>query len=160
MAMLAFGEDMKQPRDEKKKNPPVVIALNVEAKKSPDGEVVLDLQLTNKSKKPLVVYESSLPWSGEYGMTLIVLETNLAEGRQLKRGIVRIDDPTTKTRTIAPDETISGEIKLSKRFPELAASVKKSDVEVFWSCKIKTIDKIDVRRVGGWALIEKGEEEK
>jgi len=154
VALLMLGCDRTRPVAEEK-GPPLTISLTVEAKKQADGNIVLVLHLTNTSEKPLVIYEAGLPWMGAYGLTLIVLETDIAEGRPLKPDGAPLSAPQIGHRTIQPNETVSGEIKLSLRYPELATALKQADVEVFWSYKMRPVDKTDVRRVGGWLLLEK-----
>ena len=64
-----------------------------------------------------------------------------------------IDDPGPTRTTIQPGESLSGNISLVNRFPELNEVLKECDVILFWSYQFLPIDTPPLKRTGGYLLI-------
>ena len=113
----------------------------------------LEMHLTNQSPGPITVFRHSLPWSSAYSALVVAVRTD-AVGTVLDRS-TPVDDPVVGTLTIEPNETLTGQIDLDRRFPGLADELKKRDVIVFWSHQLRTVDGAALPRTGGWALLAK-----
>lgn len=111
----------------------------------------LEMRLTNQSPEPITVFRHSLPWSSAYSALVVAVKTD-AVGTVLDRS-TPVDDPVAGTLTIQPDETLTGQIDLERRFPSLSDVLKERDVIVFWSHQLQTVDGDPLPRTGGWALL-------
>jgi hypothetical protein len=102
---------------------------------APDAR--LHVTLTNRSHEELLIFEHSLPWRGAYSMIILAVETDPA-GTPLERTLP-IDDPGPSTIAIKPGETVSGEIALAPRFPDLPRILGDKGVLVFWAYRFQPV---------------------
>ena len=112
-----------------------LIDIQVHGVLAPDPR--LRVALTNQSDEKLLIFEHSLPWRGAYSMIILAVETDPA-GTPLKRTLP-IDDPGPGTTTIEPGETVSSEIALAPRFPDLPRILADKDVLVFWAYRFQQV---------------------
>ena len=116
-------------------------------------EFNLHVTLTNRSGKPLTIYQHSLPWVGWYSILLTAVKTD-ALGTVIEKSLI-IDDPGPGRITIKPGETLTGKIPLVSRFPDLLNALKERDVIIFWSYQLEAIDAPPFQRTGGYVLLPK-----
>lgn len=65
---------------------------------------------------------------------------------------IPIDDPTPERVSIAPNESLSGEVSLEKAFTGLNKALKKSEINLFWA--YQPPEELHIGRwSGGWILI-------
>lgn len=114
---------------------------------------LLRIEIVNRTVRPLKVYEHSLPWKGWQSLLLIAAKTD-AVGGPLERELP-VDDPGPGVVTIAPGESLRGEIALARVFPAIGEARRERDVVVFWSYQFKPIDADALPRAGGWVLFPK-----
>jgi hypothetical protein len=112
----------------------------------------LNLKLTNQSDKVLSVYEHSLPWKGLHSITLVAVETDNLGSRVLDK-VDYIDDPGPGITQIKPGQSLTGQIILPKRFPDIVASLKRHDVIVFWTYQVVPVEGVDAPRSIGWVMV-------
>lgn len=74
----------------------------------------------------------------------------------------RLAHPESRTRdlprasmTLNPSDTVSGQVNLSARLPELAAVIRESDVVLFWSNQMRSGDSQTLPRLNGGVVIPK-----
>jgi len=113
----------------------------------------LDVRLTNETSKPITVPKHLLPWSSAYSALIVAVKTD-AVGTVLDRSRP-VDDPLVGTETIQPNQTLTGQIDLSRRFPGLSDALRERDVIVFWSHQFQIVDGDQLPRIGGWVLLPK-----
>ena len=72
----------------------------------------------------------------------------------------RLAHPESRTRdlprasmTLNPGDTVSGQMNLSARLPELAAVIRESDVVLFWSNQMRSGDSQTLPRLNGGVVI-------
>lgn len=117
------------------------------------NKYILDVKLKNTGRAPLVVYRGSLPWASRHSLLLIAVRANVTHDALEERLV--IDDPGPEQLEIKPGETLTGEILLDERFPDLPSAVRKNDVIIFWSYQLKPLNTAPLERMGGWLLIPK-----
>ncbi len=100
-------------------------------------EVRLNVTIRTKSERA-EIYLSNLPWTHWYSMVIVVVNplvggVNLKQNRLLegvKPGKISIDE----------SESHSGQVQLSRMFPDLMNQLQEGDLVVFWSYELRTID--------------------
>ncbi|MCL7412005.1 MAG: hypothetical protein M8353_00090 [ANME-2 cluster archaeon] len=127
------------------------VTIDIEEKRSDGPEYILNVALTNRLPEPLTTFHYSLPWVGWDSILLIAVETD-AIGTIIDKNLM-IDDPGPARTTIQPGGSLSGNIPLSGRFPNLNEALKEHDVILFWSYQFLPIDAHPLKRVGGYLLI-------
>ncbi len=140
-----------QPRTSESKTMKREMKVTVEATGTPARK--LEMRLTNQSPGPITVFRHSLPWSSAYSALVVAVEAD-AVGTVLDRS-TPVDDPIAGALTIKPNETLTGQIDLDRRFPSLSHELKERDVIVFWSHQLQTTDGDPLPRTGGWTLLSK-----
>jgi hypothetical protein len=126
-------------------------AVSVASESPRRNEWILNVAMTYTGRKPLKIYEASLPWKNRNSMVLVAVTTN---GFALKEELM-VDDPGAATRTIKPGEILSGRISLHRRFPALAKALADQDIILFWSCQLRPVEAAPLERTGGWLLLRK-----
>lgn len=130
----------------------LVVAVSLDRSQSDLGMMI---QLTSKSKGPLRIYESDLPWAHWNSLVLTAVKPKRG-GEVLKNPrALPIDDPGPRTLVLAPGTTVQGRISLDKRFPDISQEIQRSDILIFWSYQLTPIDAAQLERAGGWFLIPK-----
>jgi hypothetical protein len=126
------------------------VLLNVELSRDADR---LDMQLTNATGRKLQLYKSDLPWGNTYSRVLVAVKLNGTNS--VISTSHPIDDPGPDTIDLAADETVAGSIPLSTEIPELEEALRKYDVLVFWSYKLKDADGKVSNRFSGMVTLKK-----
>lgn len=112
------------------------IPISVDVKLNRDQpEPTLSIRLTNRSRRIVTIYRSELPWRNQHSMLLVgaALESN-----RLFQTLPLIDDPGPEEVAIGPDQTLEGQINLSRRFSDFR--IADAGVMLFWSYQFRTID--------------------
>jgi len=131
------------------------VTMTIDVQKLQKKEYVLDIELTNVSRKVLTIYKHDLPWESLYKLLLVVAEAN-RYGTVLEREKgIRCDLSLATKVTLRQGKTLRGEVSLNKRFPSLTQAIYKSDLIVFWSYVLETADGSAAQRFGGWLFIPK-----
>ena len=115
------------------------------------GAADLEVTLTNREDKTIKLYRSSLPWGNVYSMVIVGVELD-GSNETLDSGPI-IDDAGPDSVLVQPHATTVGSINLLKRLPRLQEALEKSDVVVFWSYQLKTIDGEVSERTGGSVVL-------
>lgn len=129
------------------------IDIEVQGQRAPAYS--LHVTLTNRTGRAVTTYLSLLPWGGQYGLLLVAVKTD-ATGTLLAAK-APIDDPGPSTVTIEANQTLTGEVDLENRFPDLRGALRERDVVVFWSYQFQPVDEAPAARVGGYVLFPKEE---
>jgi hypothetical protein len=132
--------------------------VKVELVVSPDPDHdLLSVAITNRSDRPLEVYEHSLPWVGWLSMLLTAVKTD-ALGTPIPKDL-RIDDPGPGIVVLRPDEPLEGEIGLASRFPEWRAARAERAVILFWGYRLQPVAGMSGVWITGGAVFPKIAEE-
>ena len=129
---------------------PVAVVMDVGLQQ--DGKR-LELRLTNHGTKALEIYRSALPWGNTYSM--VVVGVVLHGTNEVIQAPPLIDDPGPDSILFRPSETLTGSIKLFDRFPKLEDALGKSDVIVFWSYQLETVDGATSQRFNGTVTLKR-----
>jgi hypothetical protein len=113
------------------------LTLEVRLQESPMNNFLLHIKLTNRGRKPLSMYEEELPWRNRWAMFVTAVAWNGKYGRPLE-DIGPVDDPVFRPISIAPGQTLEGDIRLNERFPDLIESLQKGDLIFFWVYELWT----------------------
>lgn len=123
-------------------------AASIEKK---NGEHLLRLKLTNRGDE-FECFQSKLPWSHWHSMRVVIAWP--FDSNALK-AIYPIDDPVTGFIKFKRGETREGTVNLDSRFPDLAKTLKLTDLILFWNFKLKDLDDKKAKRLGGWIHMPK-----
>lgn len=126
-------------------------AIEVRVSGDPTGDYRLQIALMNQTNRALSTYAHMLPWVGETSLILVAVKTD-AVGTVLEKRAA-IDDPGPGVITIRPNETLSGEVNLGSRFPDLRPALSERDVALFWSYQFRATDGTRSPRTGGFVLL-------
>ena len=122
--------------------------------RSPNGAWSMKFELQNTGDRPLVLSESSLPWKGPRDLLLVTTLLNSAHTRLAEFDMPHQASPPTFL-TLNPGDTLEGSVNLSARFPGLTAAVQESDVVVFWSHQIRSMENQSLPRLNGGVVISR-----
>ena len=117
-----------------------------------NGTWRLQFELQYTGERPLVVSERSFPWKSPRDLLLVVTPLNAASMR-----LAEFDVPPQALPqaflTLNPGDTVTGSVNLSARFPGLAAAIRESEVIVFWSHQIRSMESPPLSRLNGGVVI-------
>ena len=119
-----------------------------------NGAWLLQFELRFTGDAPLVVDERSLPWKSSRELLIEAFQLNPA-GTRLAHPESRTRDLPHASLTLNPGDTVSGQVNLSARLPELAAAIRESDVVLFWSHQMRSGDSQTLPRLNGGVVIPK-----
>lgn len=120
---------------------------------SASNGVRLALTLKNLSDRSIEISTGDLPWGMTSSIFLIVVTKTSAP--ELLAPIRHFDDPRVGSTTLKPLASATGEIDLQRRFPDLLARLKNSDLLVVWSYKAEVSEYDVTSTVVGSVLIER-----
>jgi hypothetical protein len=119
-----------------------------------NGAWLLQFELRHAGDAPLAVDERTLPWKSPRELLIEAFQLNPANTR-LAHPEPRIRDLPRASLTLNPGDTVSGQVNLSARLPELAAAIRESDVVLFWSHQMRSGDSQTLPRLNGGVVIPK-----
>ena len=119
-----------------------------------NGAWLLQFELRYTGEAPLIVDERSLPWRSPRELLIEAFQLNPA-GTRLAHPESRTRDLPRASMTLNPGDTVSGQVNLSARLPELAAVIRESDVVLFWSHQMRSGDSQTLPRLNGGVVIPK-----
>jgi hypothetical protein len=129
---------------------PVVMVTTVPNKNA------IHVTFYNNSSGAIKMSEFMVPWKHR-GNIILTAVVPVVDGWTLPKNLM-IDDPGPAITTIKPGETLSGDINLDSRFPDLKRARMKNDVIIFWSYQLKSMDFKEIKRFpreGGWLLLSR-----
>jgi hypothetical protein len=115
---------------------------------SSQRHLYLHITIRSRAKTQATFYKSRLPWGNYNSMMLIAVTPG---EHFVKRGYP-VDDPSPEKISMEPNEEQSGELNLQMRLIGLDATLKKSDIYLFWAYEPPNELNLP-RRLGGWVLI-------
>ncbi len=128
------------------------LGLTASAVRDQGGAWRLQFDLRYTGETPLVLYEGSLPWKNPRDLLLLACTLNAANTRLVSSEVPVQDMPPTPL-TLNPGDTLSGSLNLSARLPGLGEALRGSDVVLFWSHEMKSVEKQPLQRLNGGAVI-------
>lgn len=131
----------------------VDISVELDLQGLSSSDYILHVKLTHRSRDILTIYQHSLPWVGWYSILLTAIKTD-ALGTVIEKSLI-IDDPGPVRITIKPGETLTGDIPLIGRFPDLLEALRETDVIIFWSYQLKPVDAPPFQRACGYVVLPK-----
>ena len=137
--------------DENLSRPKQALTLSVDIAPKVESNLVLRLRLTNAGTNTLLIPLGYLPWN-LYAMTLVLVEADDPFSRQMKQESGIADPLPGEPHQVKSGQTIEGRIDLTRRYPDLAEKIKRTDVLVFWSYHCPT-EGLSSERVGGWLIL-------
>jgi hypothetical protein len=108
----------------------------------------LRITLRSGSEKTEQIFYNELPWGSQESMVIVAA---LAGGRSLARDRP-VEDPQARPMSLGPHSSLTGDIDLERRFPDIHHILKESDVQLFWAYEAPEALHIP-RWSGGWILI-------
>ena len=131
------------------------LSMEVHVQPTHLGQLELDVELTNISKRPISLFQYELPWEWRYSLHIVI-----ARGFPGREGVLEealpVADPGSHEKVeLQPGQTLRGKISLNKRFPELSTETRARGLHVFWTYEIQPIGSSSVQRLGGWTFVEK-----
>jgi hypothetical protein len=130
------------------------LGLTASAVRAQNGGWLMQFELRYTGEAPLAVDERSLPWKSPRELLIEAFQLNPA-GTRLARPESRTRDLPRASLTLNPGDTVSGQVNLSARLPELAAAIQESDVVLFWSHQMRSADSQVLPRLNGGVVIPK-----
>ena len=131
------------------------LGLTASAVRAQNGAWLMQFELRYTGEAPLWRLTNG-PSPGRVPRELLI------EAFQLNPAGTRLARPESRTRdlpraslTLNPGDTVSGQVNLSARLPELAAAIQESDVVLFWSHQIRSADSQVLPRLNGGVVIPK-----
>jgi hypothetical protein len=125
------------------------VGINVEL--VPQVSLRLHVTLRSNSKSTARLSRSELPWGSQESMVLVAA---IGAGRCLRLERPQGDPQAEPVVSLAPHESLSGDIDLEGLFPQIRSFLKESDVQLFWAYEAPETLHIH-RWSGGWILIPK-----
>lgn len=115
-----------------------------------NAKTPLRLQLSVRSfaKVQTTIYRSDLPWGIRDSIVLIAVRPN---GEYLEQNPIA-DDPSPEKVSLGPNESITGEIDLSRVFKKIDTATMESDILLFWAYEAPKGLALP-RWSGGWLLL-------
>jgi hypothetical protein len=128
------------------------LGLTASAVRDPDGGWRLQFELRYTGETPLVLSEGSLPWRNPRDLLLVACALNAANARLAAADTPMRTLPPTSV-TLNPGDTLSGSVNLTSKLPGLGAAIQASDVILFWSHEMKSVDSHALPRMNGGVVI-------
>jgi hypothetical protein len=148
LVCVVFGADPAMATD--------TLSMDVTLSSIVSEEVTLKFDLKYSGKAPIEIYESDLPWGNYHSVVLVAAKLNSAE--VLIPEIAPIDDPGPGRIEIRPGESLSGTIRVDRRFKRFLPTVAKTNLIVFWSYELTPISAPSFQRLSGALVIPKLEQ--
>jgi hypothetical protein len=115
---------------------------------NPEKPFWLHVTVRSGAETTATFFKSQLPWGNRYSMVIVAVTPH---GGCLDKELP-IDDPGPETISLAPRESLSGDIDLRWFIRDLSSVTKKSDLQLFWAYQAPKEVKI-AHWSGGWILI-------
>src|SRR5262249_15904821 len=122
-------------------------SIPIKVQVEPSAGSKLQIRLTNASSTGVRLYSSDLPWATRSSM--IVAAVKLPRTGETLADALAIYDPPPGEVTIAPGQTMTGEIDLAKRFQQSWRNALGRPLLVFWSYQLQSVDGRASNRVNG-----------
>jgi hypothetical protein len=129
------------------------VGLDVKLSKTNESLWQLDFVLTNATHQTIHVARASLPWEARTSLILVLVETR-GGGISLRESLI-LESPIPGDVDVGSFRSLSGSVNLNHRFLTLGDVTRRSDVIVFWTYQLRTVDNVAMTRIGGWFLISK-----
>jgi hypothetical protein len=130
-----------------------LVSISPSVTKISDQQWNLRVELVYNGDRAIEIDESELPWGFRDSLLLVPVVLNRDRTRLPES--YYIDDPTEKSLTLAPGDTLVGTIYLFNRFPDLTAAAATDDVLLLWSYELRPLDGPSLPRVSGGMVIPK-----
>ena len=127
------------------------LVLSVTPVEPSHQQLRLRIELEFHGAKRVVVDRSMLPWGIRDALLIVPIVTDPFGTRVDEAQYV--DDPHHDYMDLTPDDSLSGEVDLQQRFPDLAEALTRRDVVVFWSYELRPVDGPAYPRISGAVLI-------
>jgi len=132
------------------------LSMEVSASHPASDSYVLHVKLINTSNAPVSFENEDLPWHTPNEFVLIPRGIRLdAQGSLMAPG-GPTSDYMYHTHTLAPGESLEGDVRLDSMFYSLLRDVEKYGVIIEWACKSKRLTLKCREGAGGSFLIPKG----
>jgi hypothetical protein len=135
----------------------VDITVDVQPRIGMAGAVMLHVTLTNPGHDPLQFTRSFLPWTSRLPIILSAAQERWPHDVLGRNPIIVIKDPGPGIVSIAPGESINGDIRLADEFDHFAETLEKENIVVLWSYQLTTVDNRVSKWIGGSIEISAGE---
>jgi hypothetical protein len=121
--------------------PPDTVPLRLDvtlSKAAVEGNVRLDVKLTNTSQEVVTLDELDLPWIAPNELEFLnrAYRPDALQSELSKKG--PMEDYFGRTINLQPGQSIAGALQLTRYFSGLNEALKHSDVIVEWNCRSRT----------------------
>lgn len=132
------------------------LSMEVSASHPASDSYVLHVKLINTSNAPISFENEDLPWHTPNELILIPNAFRLDAPKSLMGPGVPLVHYMDLTHTLAPGESLEGNVHLDSMFYSLLRDVEKYGVIIEWACKAKRLTLQCREGDGGSFLIPKG----
>jgi hypothetical protein len=129
------------------------LGMTVSPIRDPNGTWVLQFELRYTGDAPLMLDERSLPWKSHRDLLLEAFQLNPAGTRLAHPSPTNKRELPRSALTVNPGDTLSGSVNLSATLPDLGAALQETDVVVFWSHQLRSMDNPSLPRLNGGVVI-------
>jgi hypothetical protein len=105
--------------------------MDVHVQPTHPGQLELDVELTNISKRPSPLLQYELPWEWRYSLHIVIARGFPGRGGVLEEALPVADPGSHEKVELQPGQTLRGKISLDKRFPELSTETRARGVTCF-----------------------------
>lgn len=131
--------------------PPEQPEIAVEVAGRSDG--VLNVKVVLRSSKAVVTDHQSLPWGGRYN-EVVVVAIAADSGGEVLPAQAGWDEPVESPAVnLVPGKALTGDVQLAGRVQGADETLRKNDLVVFWTYRLRAAGGAVSNRVGGWLLV-------
>ncbi|HET9741834.1 MAG TPA: hypothetical protein VFQ00_03705 [Terriglobales bacterium] len=119
---------------------------------NPENPLQLRIKLRSFAQVQTTIYKSELPWGLSDSIILVAVTPS---GEYLEQSVVA-GDPSPEKITLHPNESLSGDINLTRAFKTLEKTIHNTEINLFWA--YRSPKELNLPHwSGGWILIPRQE---